>query len=513
MSSQLQSLNPATGELLGTVPEASAADVQAAVSRAHSAGGAWSKLSINERLAAIKAVHDAVFSNRHTLGRLITMETGKPLVEAWSGEIFGALETASWLQKWAVPILAPQTVEVNSIFFPFRKAYNQHEPAGTVAVISPWNYPFSIPLSTVLCALAAGNAVVLKPSPKTPLVGQAIKSMLDEAGLPDDLVQVVHGDREPAAALVNAPVDRVVFTGSVAGGKAIMGMCAQNVRQVTLELGGKHPAIVLADVDVDKSARGIVWAAFTNAGQACVSIERLYIPRDLASRLLPLIAKYTSQLRLGNGLAPDTDIGPVIDAGQLARIRSIMERTLAAGARLLCGGKLRPDLGSNYMEPAVLIDCLQGMPAVEEEIFGPLLPVVLVDSIDEAVRHANSSHLALGASVWAGDRHAGEEVAKQIQAGMVWVNDSHFTHSCPDTPWGGLKASGFGRTHGKQALAEFTNTKCITVARQGDRDWYFPYSQSRLDYVRNGVELLHAPGIKGQAGALWQLMKAQVGLR
>lgn len=492
----LRSLNPANLEVLGEQSITSEPEILARVASAREAFASWGQLTVGERLIFIERFRRELVERRDALARLITEETGKPLIESHGAELFGPLETCSWLEKNAARLLKRQPVRLNPVFFLGKKSYNVFEPLGVVAVISPWNYAFSIPVSSMLTALAAGNTVILKPSPKTPLIARAIEDLFRAAGFPDGVVSVVVGDRDEARALVLADVDKVVFTGSVPGGRAIMAMCAQKLHPVTLELGGKHAAIVLADADVDKVARSIVWCAFTNAGQACASIERLYVEKPLARELSKRIAEIARGLRLGNGLSADTDVGPLIDAEQLARVQAIVTDAVRSGARVIAGGRARADLGGYFFEPTVLVNVSPQAPVVREEIFGPVLPIVVVENADEAVRLTNDTRLALGASIWTADTAAGERLARRIDAGMVWVNDGLYSHSCADAPWGGIKDSGFGRMHGAGAFHEFVYSKHVGVGAQKSQDWQYPYSSDRLALIRSAIELVHGRAIR-----------------
>jgi succinate-semialdehyde dehydrogenase/glutarate-semialdehyde dehydrogenase len=506
-ANMLRSKNPANGQVLGEVAVSTGVEILARVEKARAAFGSWRKLTLRERLGYIDRFHACLMEQRDELAQLITRETGKPLIESYIAELFGPLETCRWLSKNAPRLLAPQSVRLNPIFFLGKRSYNIHEPLGVVAVISPWNYAFTIPVCTMLTALAAGNTVILKPSPKTPLLGKAIEKLFWQAGFPEGTVSVVTGDRLEAKTLVLSDVDRVVFTGSVAGGKAIMGLAAEKLHPVTLELGGKHPAIVLEDADVDKIAPAVAWTAFTNAGQACASIERLYVVKPLAEKLSRRVAELAAQLRLGDGTKPDVDVGPMIDEEQLRHVEQMVEQAVSAGARVLCGGRARRDLGGCFYEPTVVTGCDHSMDLIKKEIFGPVLPIIVVDNVDEAVALANHSRLALGASVWTSNLKAGEALAGRIRAGMVWVNDGLYSHACPQAPWGGLRDSGFGRTHSAVGLLDFVNLKHIGVDKQGARDWNYPYSKDRLAFVQAGLELCHGKGFTAKLRALGRAIR------
>lgn len=509
----LLSRNPANMQVLGEVAVSSPDEILATVAACRTAQASWGALSLRERLRYIERFRVTLLARQDELARLITSETGKPLVESYGAELFGPLETCRSLPRHAPALLAPQKVKLNPVFFRGKKSYNVFEPLGTIAVISPWNYAFSIPVSTMLSALACGNAVVLKPSPKAPLVAKAIGELFAEAGFPAGLVGVVYGDKDEARILVGSDVDRVVFTGSTGGGRAIMGLAAAKLKPVTLELGGKHAAIVLGDTDVDKVASAIVWGAFTNAGQACASIERLYVVQPVARQLAAAVAKLTRQLRLGDGLNETTDVGPLIDEDQLKRVEAMVAEAKAAGVRVIAGGKARRDLGGYFYEPTVLVNVNPNMRVAREEIFGPVLPIMVVSDEEEAVRLANDSHLGLGASIYSRDLRAAERMARRIQAGMVWVNDGLYSHTCPDAPWGGIKDSGFGRTHGDLSLYDLVYVKHVGVDRQGVRDWHYPYSQSRLDLVRGGIELCHGASLSAKLKAAVKAARAFFGIR
>lgn len=514
-------VNPATLEVLGQTQVASEQEVKGKIEIARRTFGTWCKMSLAQRLERLERFRKLLVANRMEVAQLISKESGKPLVESLCAEVFSVLETCNWLKKNAAKILAPESVSINRLFFTFKKSYNVFDPLGVIGVISPWNFPFAIPASSVLTALVAGNTVVLKPSPKTPLSAQLLRDLLLEAGFPAGAALVVQGDRDQARWLVEGDIDRVVFTGSVNGGKAIMDMAAKRLLPLTLELGGKHPAIVLADANVDKVADAIVWNAFTNAGQACASIERLYVHHTLHDALVAKVVERTNQLRMGDPLHVDTDIGPMIDAAQLDRVNALVQRAVAAGARVAAGGRVRGNLAGrlpaglsgHYMEPTVLTGLWHGHEIVREEIFGPVLPIVPFHSVEEAVALANNCKLALGASIYTGDKAAGERLARRIRAGMVWVNDGIYSHACPDAPWGGLHNSGFGRTHGKHALLDFVNIKHIGSEGQGKRDWHFPYNTDRLELIDKGLTAVHGQDWSGKAKALLGMLPRVLRLR
>jgi succinate-semialdehyde dehydrogenase/glutarate-semialdehyde dehydrogenase len=352
------------------------------------------------------------------------------------------------------------------------------EPYGVVGIISPWNYPFSIPATETLAALVAGNAVVLKPSEFTSLVALELHSLLVAAGVPPNVFQVVVGDGATGAALILSPIDKLVFTGSVATGKRIATAAAERLLPAVLELGGKDPMLVLDDADVDVASSAAVWGAFMNAGQTCLSVERCYVHRSLYEPFLEACVEKTKKLRVGPGLDPATDVGPTIHEQQLQTVEAHIEDAVARGARVLVGGSRLPELGRNFYKPTVVADVSHKMRIMRAETFGPVLPVAPFDSDDEAILLANDSEFGLAASVWTRDRVRGEKLARQIEAGTVMVNDVISYFGISEAPHGGVKSSGIGRSHGRFGLEEMVRLKYLDVdlAPRIKKVWWYGYS-------------------------------------
>lgn len=504
-------VNPANKQEIGRVQPASSQEIAETVKTARLRQQEWAQVSLSERLRYIEQFRRLLYSWRDKVASTITAETGKPLMEAHIAEVFSVLETCNWLQKNAATVLAPKKVRINTLLMPGKRSYNVFEPVGVVGVIAPWNYPFSIPVATTLFALAAGNAVILKPSPKTALTAAFLMDLLEAAGFPQGLIGLVQGDREEGRELIlSGGIDRISFTGSVAGGKAIMNLAAQKLIPVSLELGGKHAAIVLADSDVDAIGDALVWAAFTNAGQACASIERLYVEAAIADRLAERLTRLTAALRLGDGMLPYTDVGPLVDESQLARVKAQVDDAVAKGAKVRTGGRIRDDLGGYFFEPTFITEATSDMAVMRDEIFGPVLPMQVVKDAAEAIRLANDSQLGLGASIWTSDLQRGEAMAREIQAGMVWINDSLYSHAIPDAPWGGIKHSGFGRMHSTAELLELVYCKNIGVNKQRRQDWHYPYSVRGLRQLVGGMALLHAGKVTEKISGLWNVVRTKL---
>ncbi|MDX1612123.1 MAG: aldehyde dehydrogenase family protein, partial [Candidatus Thermoplasmatota archaeon] len=352
--------------------------------------------------------------------------------------------------------------------------------------------------------LFAGNGVVLKPSEKTPLVGQLLADLLTEAGIPEDLLQVVQGPGEPTGrSLVEAGPDLLVFTGSVATGRKVATELAGQLTPHVLELGGKDPMLVLDDADLDLAARGAAWGAFTNAGQTCAAVERIYVHEDVAQPFLDRVVAQAQAIRVGRGDAPGTDMGPMIDQDARAACHAQVEDARKHGATVLTGGEPLDELGPTYYPPTVLTDVTPEMVVMREETFGPVLPIQVVADDEEALALANDSPYGLSASVWTTDRTRGLAIARRLTAGTVTLNDCLYTYAACETPWGGAKDSGHGHTHGRWGLLAMTRLKHINRARprRAGSPWYFPYDEDLDRVADEGFEFLYGSKLKGLKAA------------
>ena len=464
-SRRIAPVNPATGEVLRELECASEGDVETAVARAKSAQAAWAELGLRRRIGMLREFQQKLHTKKSEIAEAITREAGKPLAEALVTEVLVVLDAARFLIDNAWGLLRDEPVPHGNLATKLKSGWLVREPHGVIGIISPWNYPFSIPATETLAALVAGNAVVLKPSELTPLVALELASLLHAAGVPENVFQVVVGEGPVGAALLRSPIDKLVFTGSVTTGKRIAAAAAERLLPVVLELGGKDPMLVLDDADVDVASSAAVWGAFVNAGQACLSVERCYVHRSLYEPFLKACAEKTKKLNVGHGEDRETDVGPMIDERQLAIVESQVEDAKARGASVLVGGTRFPELGKNFYRPTVLAGVTQGMRIMREETFGPVLPVMAFDNDDEAVRLANHSEYGLAASVWTRDSRRGERLARRIHAGTVMVNDVISCFGISEAPHGGVKASGVGRTHGRFGLEEMVRVKYLDMDR------------------------------------------------
>ncbi|HET7408367.1 MAG TPA: aldehyde dehydrogenase family protein [Mycobacteriales bacterium] len=450
------STNPATGEVVGTFPVHDSADAQAAVKRARDASVWWRDLGFDGRRARLRKVQGALTRRREELLDLMHRENGKPVDEALF-EVTLVLEHLEWAGRNAKKVLGPQRVPGSRTLLNMAGEL-EYEPFGVIGVIGPWNYPLFTPMGSIAYALAAGNAVVFKPSEYTPAVGLFIEEIVREAVPEQPVLQVVTGFGETGAALCRAGVDKVAFTGSAPTGKKIMAACAETLTPVLMELGGKNAMIVDADADIGRAASAALFGGCSNAGQTCIGVERVYVVDSVYDRFVDEIVRRAEGIKGG---ADGATLGPITMPKQVDIIAAHINEALDRGARAVVGG--RDSVHAPYVDPVVLVDVPADARVLREETFGPVLPIVPVRDVDEAVRLANGTSYGLGASVWA--RKRGREIARQLRSGMAAINSVMSFAGFAALPFGGVGDSGFGRIHGADGLKEFTRAKAIARER------------------------------------------------
>lgn len=484
-SDEIVSYDPATGKEVGRVRKSTPEEVRGAVEAARDAFEIWKRTPFDERARIVMRARQAILSQMDAIATLISKEMGKPVAEALSADITPVLDLMQYFARNAERILRPRKRGIGLLGLMGRSSTITYKPLGVIGIISPWNFPLAIPLGEAVMALMAGNTVVLKPSELTPLVGEKIGGIFDDAGLPKNVLRVVSGDGETGAALVSAGVAKIMFTGSVATGKKIAAAAADNLTPVVLELGGKDPMIVFADADLEKAADAAVWGAFSNAGQACSSVERLYVEQKAADRFIRMVVERTDRLRVGPGTDPDNDIGSMSSEEQRKIVEDHVSEFERSGAEIVTGGTV-PEGKGYFFNPAVVLGVKNKMRPMREETFGPVLPIATFKTESEAAELANDTDFGLTASVWTRDIAKGKRVAGKILAGTVTVNEVLYTHGIPQTPWGGFRNSGYGRTHGEEGLKELVAVQHIHVNRLllTPDVWWFPYSKNALDTFR-----------------------------
>jgi len=506
---ELVSYDPATGAEVGRVKQTSAEEIAEAVARSREVFHLWKKTPFAERKAWVMEAREVILAEMDEIAHLISAESGKPFGEAISMEIAPVLDLMQYFARKAEKLLEPKSISIGLYALLGRSSKIVYHPLGVVGIIPAWNYPFSIPLGEAVMALMAGNTVVIKPSELTPLVGLKIGEIFARAGAPDGLVQVVTGDGRTGAALVEAAPDKIMFTGSVATGKKIAEAAAKNLTSVVLELGGKDPMIVFEDANLELAAGAAVWGAFCNSGQSCSSVERLYVHEKVADVLTRKIVEKTRALKQGIGDAEDISIGAMSSERQTAIVEDHVEDFRASGARIEIGGTRNRDLEGLFYEPTVITNAHNDMRGMREETFGPTLPIATFRTEEEAIKLANDSEFGLTASVWTRDYAKGKRVAEKIEAGSVCVNEVLYTHGIGQTPWGGFKNSGRGRTHGREGLMELVQPQHIHVNRVAllPDAWWLPYSPIAVQTFRGFARYFASGSIFQTAKLLPHLWK------
>ncbi len=481
-SSAFEKLSPVTGESQGTFAITDASGVEAAIKRARAAFPAWRDLGIDGRIKVLNRLRPVLLENAESFARRISEDTGKPIQEALVTELISIWLYHDYNRKHAARVLGRRRVKT-PLVFTGKQSYIEYFPRGVIGVISPWNYPLQLAVAPVLSALIGGNTVVLKPSEVTPLTGLLAEELFKRIGLPEGVVEVVHGDGSTGAALTAGDIDMVFFTGSVATGRKVMQAAAQKPIPCELELGGKDAFIVCADANLERAARAAVWGGLVNCGQTCISVERIFVVDSVHDRFVQLVREQVESLRVGG---PDefADVGPMIFARQISTVERHIADAKEKGARILTGGA-RVDRPGQFFNPTLLADVTTEMAIYREETFGPVLPVVRVQDEEEAIRLANDHEYGLNGSVWTQNLSKGMRLASRLECGQVAVNDVISTTGHPGLPFGGVKASGIGRYHGEEGLRAFMHTKGLMVDRGllNNEPTWFPYTERKLPAV------------------------------
>lgn len=497
----LKVVNPATLKQITELHVSERPDVCAAVARARKAHAEWQATSFAERAKLLYRLRDLLLDEQDKLADVLTVETGRPRAEAYGNELFYLCDAIGTWAKKSAGYLRPQTIKPHFLLMKAKRAVSTYAPLGVIGIISPWNFPLTLTLGEALPALMAGNAVVIKPSELTPLSAVFGAEMAARAGFPKNLLQVVIGFADTAEALIDC-VDMIAFTGSVETGKRVMRRAAERLIPVSLELGGKDPMIVLKDADLTRAAGACVWGALMNCGQACTSIERVYVEAPVYQRFVEKVVQRVRAIRQGPS-EDEVDLGCMTSEAQLRKIEAQITEAVAAGARVLIGGRRNPNLGALYYEPTVLVDVNQTMSLMREETFGPVIPIMKVTNAEEALKLANDSRYGLGSSIFSRDKSTAWQLAEALQSGTVCINDSLINYIIPEAPMGGIKDSGFGHRHGAEGIRKYCRQKTIVTDRLGLKEefpWY-PASEKKSRQIRHLLRLLCRTGWRNKARA------------
>ncbi|HEX4336366.1 MAG TPA: aldehyde dehydrogenase family protein [Polyangiaceae bacterium] len=495
------SFNPATLEEVGRVPNTDLARMPEIFARARAAQVEWAKRSFSERRHHVEKMRDYIVEHAEELAAIVSRENGKLRLDALTTEVIPAALAADWYAKNAARSLAPKSVPMGSMLFINKRNQLRRVPLGVVGIISPWNYPLSIPFGEVVMGLMAGNAVLLKVAAATITVGEAIERIVAAGGLPDGLfTHIVGSGGRVSQAFFDNGVSKLFFTGSVPTGRTLMAAAAKTLTPLSLELGGKDPMIVLPDADLERAANGAAWAGYQNAGQSCGGVERIYVHESVYDKFVDLLAAKTRAMRHGPDRANDVDMGAMTTEDQLATVKRHVDDAVKAGAKIVAQSRLTDEGAKGYFYPATLVTGVDHtMDLMREETFGPVLPVMKFSSVDEAVRLANDSSMALTSSVWTKNVEVGKELASRLESGVTTVNDHLYTHGQSETPWGGWKESGVGRTHSALGLEEMTQPKLVNwdIMPAKRNIWWYPFDQETYDGMLAALRMNYPKSLLG----------------
>ncbi|HWQ74782.1 MAG TPA: aldehyde dehydrogenase family protein [Syntrophomonas sp.] len=502
----------ATDELVGYSPLHGEDDLKRTMFTARAAQKEWAALPVGERVKKIRKVRDYLVEHSDELAEIISLDNGKTRNDALVAEIAPAILAAGYYCKMAPGFLQDQSLKPGNIFTSYKRSKIVRVPWGIVAVLSPWNYPFAIPFSEVIMALLAGNAVILKTATQTQLTGMALRDCIEAAGLPAGVFTFLNLPGSQAGdLLLENGIDKLFFTGSVPVGQYLMRKAADTLTPLSLELGGNDAMLVCADADIDKTVMGAIWGGFSNAGQSCGGVERIYVHTDVYEPFMRRLKAKVESLRVGSGLDYTMDMGAMTTRSQLEKVQSHIDDALAQGAVIYAQSKLPDDPGlKNFLPAMVLSEVNHHMLVMQEETFGPVVAVMKVKDMEEAIRLANDSDLGLTASVWSRSNVRAEKIARQLQAGAVNINDHLMSHGLAETPWGGFKKSSLGRTHGAIGFEEMTQPQVIIrdiLPGEKRAMWWPPNDESIYRGMKGMTEFCYAPGPGRKLTGLKNLVK------
>lgn len=488
----LELRSPVTLEPTGTLVCANREDVDAAVARARAAQPAWAALSFKERAGYMQRMLQVLLDRQDYVVDTVIKETGKARGDAYNMEVFAACDALCYYAKRTEQFLKPQKKRIHGLLGIAKQLRIVYKPLGVIGIITPWNGPFILGLNPAVQALMAGNTVVIKGSEVTPYSTKLVEELFLEAGLPEGVCQVLLGDGETGAALCEADIDKISFTGSVNTGRKIAEVCGRRLIPFTLELGGKDAMIVCEDADLDRAAAGALIGAYMNTGHYCCGTERVYVLASVYDEFLDKVLERARTLRQGPEHGASEDVGAIFWDRQLTIIEDHVRDAVDQGARVLIGGQRNERLNGLYYEPTVIVDVDHSMKIMREETFGPILGIQKVDSVEEALRLANDSEYGLNGNVWTRDKKKGFEIAQRIDTGSVSVNDMAMSYGVPEAPFGGVKNSGIGQVNGKQGLRGYCHAMPIVIDRFGGKNLpaAYPYDSAKIEGLKKLMNFL-----------------------
>jgi len=504
-------INPATGENIAEYRVDTVEELKEMATGARRAQPAWAAVPLKEKIRLMLKSRSFLVEHLDELAETLSRDNGKTRMDALMAEGLPMAMAISYYCKMAPAFLKDKKIVSSHILYSSRKSFMTQQPFGVVGIISPWNYPASIPFSEIIPALLAGNTVLFKGASETQVVGHFIKRCIDAAGLPDDVFNYVNlPGRIAGDAFLDAGIDKLFFTGSVSVGKYLMKKASERLVPVSLELGGNDPMIVCDDADLYRAVKGAVWGGLQNAGQSCGGVERIYVDQKVYPEFLALLKKEVEALRIGPDVDFNVDIGAMTTERQMDTVRLHVEDALAKGAKIFARSDPPANLKGQFLPCMVLTEVNHDMLVMKDETFGPVLGVMPYHSLDEAVSLANDSRLGLTASVWSKSNRKAIAVGRRIQAGAITINNHLFSHSLAETPWGGFKESGIGRTHGALGFAEMTQPQVIvydTMPFVRKDFWWHPSGKDTYEGSRGLVYFLFGDGFAKRFKGLVALMK------
>ena len=516
LARELVSVDPATLEPVGRVAITPPEELAEAIAEARMAQARFGREPLDVRRRLLERVAHAIADDDAAIARTIVAESGKPLAEAYVHDLIVAADACTWLAANLERVLQEERFRFTQLVLRHKRGAVRYDPLGVVAVVTPWNFPLALPLRHAAAAVAAGNAVVLKPSEWTPLSGAWVEELFRRAGAPPGLVRVVQG---PGATLGEALVghrgiDGIAFTGSTEVGRAVARRAAERLVPAALELGGKDPMLVLDDADLDRAVEGALWGSFVNCGQACAGIERIAVAPGIHDAFVERLSARSAELRIGHGADPHVELGPLVSERQRERFEALVADAVEHGAGVASGGgRPHTTLPGWFHEPTVIVGEPRAARLRTEELFGPAVVVVESENDEAMVRWANDSHFGLGASVWSRDLGRARAIGARLDVGMRWVNDHAYSFGATQVPWGGRRSSGLGTATSKHGLYAFSRPTFSDVdPGRLTPGWWYPYSERGVDGFRGILGGLHADGLAARAASVWSHRRGLVHL-
>ena len=488
-----------------------AAELKSHLAKARQAQKIWAVRSVKERVRIIRRIRDYIIDNSQQIAETISRENGKVPVDSMAAEVLPAAIAISYYCKMSKRFLKPEKIKAGSPILSYKCSKLYRVPYGVVGIISPWNYPFSIPFSEIIMALLAGNAVILKTASNTQAVSNLLIRCIKSAGLPEGLFRHINlPGRIAGDALLESGIDKLFFTGSVESGKYLMKKASETLTPLVLELGGNDAMIVCKDADLDRAAAGAVWAGFSSAGQSCGGVERLYIAEEVYDSFLTKLKERVEVIKVEADDPYDLELGTLTTAKQLEHVRNHVENALESGAVIVARSKTPHNRNGFYFPATVLANVNHDMSVMKDETFGPVIGIMKFKTVADAICLANDSYLGLTGSVWSKNRWKAVQIGRQINAGVITINDHLMSHGMAETPWGGFKQSGIGRTHGKLGFDEMTLPQALIDDRLSFTKknlWWSPYSRKLFDGLNGLIQIQYGPGICQRLQGIRRLLK------